>query len=420
MPKLLIIGGFPPQSDVGCLRPAMMAKYLPKFGWETYVLAPAYGEDHVLKNDMMSLINIVPDDHIIRVAVTAKDERDYLHTRGFLGKVRDTITIEKAFPPGVFGKLWAATKMSYMNIHFDAIWATAPNFPHLRVGRDLSLLRDIPWIADFRDITEQDERIDADWRIRLLYLRAKLRRKMLVQNTACLTSVSSFHCQTLAKKTGKRCELIYNGYDSALFKPQTARQTEKFRIVYMGRILAKHIQNPTIMFEALDALLSEGLCDAKNIDISFYATEKQIVKDIAGHFHSWKLCKFQDRVDYIHVPDILSNASVLLLLTDYTTQGILTTKLFEYLAIERPILCVRTEPDSEIADIINKANSGYAGDNLASVKSFILHYYHQWQAQGYCSVALNINYVKNFTREEQAKKLAVLLDDVIALAKRTS
>lgn len=413
MAKVLIVSSvFPPQSDVGGLRPAMMVKYLPHYGWEPYVLTRDYGCDHTAKNEKMNLGSIVSDDHIVRVEVTKEEEKDYLNKRGFFGTIRDVVTIEKAFPPGVFDKVWAAARQRFRKSDFDIIWATFPDFPSLRLARDLSVRLGIPWIADFRDIIEQEKGVDSSWRVQLLRIRSNLRRKMLVQNASYLTSVSKFHCRTLQTKTGKLCDLIYNGFDNELFHPDVPRKTDRFSIVYMGRILSQHIQNPNLMFEALDSLIEEGLIDIKKVEILFYAAEKQILMDIAGKFHSWVLCKINERLNYMDVPDILSKASVLLLLTEYERHGILTTKLFEYLAMVRPILCVRTEPNSEIAAIIHEANAGYAGDDLAAVKAFILRCYNQWHEQGYCSIPINRDYVKYFSREEQANRLAMLLNRI--------
>ena len=270
MPKLLIVcGSFPPQSDVGGLRPAMMAKYLPRYGWETHVLTRDYGHDHAFRDERMHMGSILPGDRIVRVEVTAQEEEEYLCKRRPYDTMRDALTIEKAFPPGVFDKMWNVAKVHYGKSDFDAIWASAPAFPPLRIGRDLSTRLGIPWVADFRDISEQEDGIAKSWRLRLLRLRSNLRRKMLVRNASYLTSVSSFHCRTLEAQAGKPCELIYNGYDADLFHPIEPVKTERFKIVYTGRILSKNLRNPSLLFEALDSLISEGRIDANRLQISF-------------------------------------------------------------------------------------------------------------------------------------------------------
>lgn len=413
MPKVLIISSvFPPQSDVGGLRPAMMAKYLPRYDWEPFVLTRDYGSDHTAKNEKMNLGSIVSDDHIVRVEVTKEEEKDYLNKRGFFGTIRDVVTIEKAFPPGVFDKVWATARQRFKKSDVDIIWATFPDFPTLRLARELSECLKVPWIADFRDITEQEQGVDSSWRVQLLHMRSNLRRKMLVQNASCLTSVSKFHCRTLQTKTGKSCDLIYNGYDTELFQPLAPLKSEKFKIVYMGRILSKSIRNPCLFFKAMDSLVSKGFIDEDKAEIYFYGVELNILQAIAGKFRSWKLCISPARVDYTAVSDILRNASILLLLTERGRNGILTTKLFEYLAVERPILCVRTEPESEIAEIINEANAGYAGDDLDTVQDYILRCYNQWLDQGYCNAQINRDYVQIFSRESQAMRLAAVLHRV--------
>ena len=414
MPKVLIIcESFPPQSHVGGLRPAMMAKYLSSYGWEPYIITRDYGHDCSDGKGKMSLGYILPNDHILRASVTPQEEKDYINTRGLRGVLRDIITTEKAFPPGVFDKMWAFAIKDLKRFNADIIWATFPNLPSLRLGRDLSERLAIPWVADFRDITEQNNGVVFGWRARLLRQRSILRRKMLVKNASRLTSVSSFHCRTLEKRIGKPCELIYNGYDADLFHPFEPVKTELFRIVYMGRILSKNLQNPCLFFEAIDELLADGQINSKHVEICFYATEVALLQAIAGNYRSWELCRFYERIDYNKVPGALNNASMLLLLSEYERHGILTTKFFEYLAIERPILCVRTEPDSEIATIIQKANAGYAGDNIAAVKNFILHYYNQWLSQGVCCTSTDREFVANFSREAQCKKLAQLLNRVV-------
>jgi len=416
MPNLLIISScFPPQSDVGGIRPAMMAKYLRAYGWKIYVLTRDYGNDSGRKDLLMDLGRIVPENDLLRIEVSSAQEIHYLKTRGLLGKLRDVLMIEKAFPPGVFDSLWPVAVDNYgkRKNHIDAIWATAPDFAPIRIGRDLSVLLGVPYVADFRDITEQESTKDCNWRRRLLRIRANIRRKMLVRKATFLTSVSSYHCHTLSAKTGKPCNLIYNGYDSDLFQPVPPTETNCFRIVYMGRILSINLQNPILLFEALDSLIYKGQIDPNKVEILFYATEPELVKSITKRFRSSELCRLHSRIDYKDVPKILSSSSLLLLLTEYERKGILTTKLFEYLAMERPILCVRTETDSEIASIVKKAKVGYAGDNLEAAKKFILNCYTQWRLKGYSSVDPDRAYIEQFSRKQQAKNLSDLLYRVI-------
>ena len=73
---------------------------------------------------------------------------------------------------------------------------------------------------------------------------------------------------------------------------------------------------------------------------------------------------FHEYVDISEIPNLLNQSSILLLLSNICDvngpKGLLSTsKYFEYLAVERPILCVRSDEDLLEASI-KKANAGIA------------------------------------------------------------
>ena len=406
---LIVCSSFPPQSDVGGLRPAMMAKYLPEFGWEPFVLTRAYGKDHPRKDAMMSLGKLIDEDHLLSVSVSAEEEREFLAGRGFLQHVKHLIALEEVHPPCEFTKMRQAAYSHYDHLGIDVIWATAPDFAPLRIGRGLSAKLRIPWVADFRDLSEQEKGIPRGWRAKFLISRGNLRRRMLVGSAASLTSVSKYHCKVLEAKTRKRCDLIYNGFDPEVFKPVDPVPASRFKIAYVGRLLSEHHQNPRLFFEALDSLLADGRIDDSNLEVSFYGVDRSILEGICGAYRSWKCCRVHDRIPHDTVPRVLSEASILLLITEYRGFGVLTTKLFEYLAMERPILCVRSEPDSAIAKLLHETDAGYAGDQLEQVKAFILRCHEQWRGNGYTSQPVKRDLVDGFSRRTQAGRLAEVL-----------
>ena len=206
---LIICSSFPPQSDVGGVRPAMMAKYLPEFGWRPYVLTRDYGFDHACRDNLMSIKGLPAIEFIKRVEVSLIDENTYLSERSVFQKIGDMILIERSSPPGVFDKMQAESADYYKDRAIDLIWATAPDLPPLRIARDLSRSLGVPWMADFRDISEQEIGMPRSFREKLLVLRSNIRRSILVQDASLLSSISKFHCRTLERRLNKRCALIY-------------------------------------------------------------------------------------------------------------------------------------------------------------------------------------------------------------------
>ena len=77
----------------------------------------------------------------------------------------------------------------------------------------------------------------------------------------------------------------------------------------------------------------------------------------------------------------------------------MTTKFFEALGVEKPVLCVRSD-ESCLAQVINETECGLAATSVEEVKDFILYHYNQWQQNGYTRI--NVKNKELFTRQNQA------------------
>ena len=126
---------------------------------------------------------------------------------------------------------------------------------------------------------------------------------------------------------------------------------------------------------------------------------------------------FYDYIDTSAVPKILADSSILLLLTnvfrDDGPKGIMTTKYFEYLAMERPILCVRSD-ENLLETSIKKANAGLAARTMEETYDFILEKWNEWKIKGYTTVKINKDYTQQFSRKLQATKFVELFEKIKA------
>ena len=113
------------------------------------------------------------------------------------------------------------------------------------------------------------------------------------------------------------------------------------------------------------------------------------------------------------IPKVLNQSSVLLLLTNKADtqgpKGIMTTKLFESLAVEKPILCVRSD-ESYLAETIQELNAGLAATNADEVYDFLLHYYKEWKEKGYTTVDIRRDKLARLSRAEQARQFARIFE----------
>lgn len=284
----------------------------------------------------------------------------------------------------------------------------------------------LPFIADLRDIVEQyaaEEFIAHPlplprWLNRPIHARFRRRllrdRNQALANASAVSSVSPWHVETL-KAYNPHTHLIYNGFDPELFYPK-ALPTKLFTITYTGRVHSVALQDPSLLLEAIQSLDQRGMIYAKDFRVVWYTDQRSrsLIEQEAERFDVGKYMEYKSYVPAAEVPAILNQSAILLLLTnksgDGGPNGILTTKFFEYMAVEKPILCVRSD-EACLAETIQRTHSGLAATQVEEVCQFLLHYYKEWQVKGYTTSAVDHDQLRQFSRREQANLFAQLIEN---------
>ena len=124
---------------------------------------------------------------------------------------------------------------------------------------------------------------------------------------------------------------------------------------------------------------------------------------------------FFDFVDFHEVPGVLSTSSIALLLTNLASSngpnGVLTTKFFDYLGTERPVLCVRSD-EGILENAIHNAGIGVSARSTLDAYNFILERWNEWKEKGYTYAKVNQEFKERFTRKAQAKQFVDLFVQV--------
>ena len=126
--------------------------------------------------------------------------------------------------------------------------------------------------------------------------------------------------------------------------------------------------------------------------------------------------EFKKYVQATEIPQILNSSGIILILTEYkkasSPKGIMTTKLFEAMAVEKPILCIPSD-ESFLKEKIEQTKTGLAARNVDEVTSFILKYYNQWKEKGSTSITPNHNEIEKFSRKGQARQFSEIFKKAI-------
>ena len=361
MNKLLIICDmFPPAFAP---RMGYLCKYLTRMGWEVTVVTE-YIEDNTFE-----FLTGYADVYCVR----------YYKASGKISKHIEWMWV--MFLDILFGYkdmkiINACIPLIKTNQYKGILCSTYRTFP-LTAAKTLAIHTNLPFVVDLRDIIEQyasneyishkfhtfswlDAFITKRFRKRLLR-----KRNNALEVADCVTTVSPWHVEVL-KQYNPNVKLIYNGFDPELFYPQQIK-TSRFIITYTGRLLSLAIRNPELLFAAIARLTEDKVIIPETFRVVWYTDQesRSIIRQEAEQHGVQSFMDYHEYVPASDIPLILNKSSVLLSLTNkFDTsgpKGFMTTKFFESLAVEKPILCVQSD-EAYLAEAIKETHSGLAGN----------------------------------------------------------
>ncbi|HBK28905.1 MAG TPA: hypothetical protein DDZ04_03555 [Parabacteroides sp.] len=308
---------------------------------------------------------------------------------------------------------------------FDLILCSSYRTFPLPATEQLAEQYKIPFIADLRDIIEQyagDEFIShpipdipfvKKWIVNRFRKKSLSIRNRILKKAACVTTISEWHQEWL-KQFNPNVYLIYNGYDPELFYPEKI-QTGKFIIIYTGRILSLAMRDPTLLFQGLRELASQGVISPDFCRVHWYVdpVSWSLIDSEANKYGVREYMDMKGFVPAPAIPHLLNCSSVLLILTNKSTgdgpKGVMTTKLFESMAVRKPILCIRND-EGVLEKTLRKTQAGIAASNVDEVCAFLGAAIQQWKEYGYTSSPVRTDAIEPYSRKGQALQFIQLFN----------
>ena len=415
---LLITYYFPPSGGAGVQRWLKTIKYLPEFGVETIVLTV---DPQVASYPQIdeSLCNEVPD--FVKVYKTKTKEILSLYKKvspqkqvpygGFANEPNPTLLQKiSRFIRGNFflpdpRRGWnkfalAKAKQIIEQEGIETIITTSPPHSTQLIGLELKRLYPrIKWVADLRDpwtdIYYNEDLYQTSW----ARTRNAAYESSVLSGADCIITVSEECKRLFAEKAdvAKKIAVIPNGYDTKDFINSTIIN-KKEKITPNSSLLTPHyltyvgVMAPQYDLEPLKSLVQ----GRNNILLRFVGV---VSEDIKREIESWGVqTEFIPYVSHAEAIAYMRSADALLLFIPNVpnNEGILTGKLFEYLASERKILLFGPE-NGDAMKLIKECEAGECYTKDFSLDKFL--------AMTYLG---NDNY-KNYSRKSLAGKIASLL-----------
>lgn len=298
---------------------------------------------------------------------------------------------------------------------YDAVLCTTFSTFPLGAAVQIAKQNNLPMLADIRDIDEQapnsQYQAHRQWWARLLrgwYRRTYIRRRnRAIRQAQQVTTVSPWHVEFL-KQINPNVARIWNGYDKDVFFP-TPTPARTFDIVYTGRIYESELQDPTCFFEGLSTLPA---LDKLRVVWYTNAEGQERIKAYAKQYGIRCTMVFNDYVSPSQIPQILNQSSIVLVFSHPAGKngphGIMTTKFYEALGVEKPVLCVPSDEEC-LEAVIRETNAGIDARTPQELAAFIQAKYNEWQTNGYTRQKVNTEQKQCFTRQAQAEQFEQLI-----------
>ena len=381
MKKVLVITYYwPPGSGAGVFRWLKFCKYLREYGWEPVVYTPSNpenpGHDPTLEKELPAGIQVIRrliwEPYRFYKIVTGQKKEEKIQS-GFLNENRKPSLTDKIstwirgnlFIPDA-RKFWIKPSVRFLsswleNHPVDAIVTTGPPHSLHMIGLQLQDKTGIPWLADFRDPWTQ---IDYHDKLMLSKVAARkhqqLEKKVLSQADRVVTV--SPHCASGLKAIGNRkVEVITNGFDSDDFKGLPEYQYQSFSITHLGSMNAD--RNPHLLWDVLQDLVNTDPFFRNHLRIRLTGKTDLAVRKNLEKSGLIPYTIFTPPLPHREALAHAADSAILLLPLNNTpnVMGITTGKLFEYMGLRRPILCIGP-PGGDAARIIRETGSGTTVD----------------------------------------------------------
>ncbi len=451
---LLICTHFPPVASAGTRRPARFVKHMPKYGWEPIVLticpddpflmylghvkhdislkAPSMNSTkiyHTRTLDIYAPFMAIKSLKNIFSSSSQSGHSDALSSRNSTVKPSRMDTLIKQFmanyiefpDPGITWFPFAVWK-GYQVIRrhkIDLLYSTSPyNASHL-VGLLLKYLTGKLWVAEFRD----------PWMYQYLYgetiQRPKILRQLdqwlegtVIRSADCILNVTETMTSELATQYPRqksKMHTIMNGFDQenhCSTMDGTVERFPKFTIVYTGAFISNFRDAPVALFQALRQLINQARICEDAIQLIILGRRHPKVRKFIEEFQLSKVVIEKDYVPHQIAIQYQQQADVLLLVTS-NLRLVVTSKVFEYLAIGKPILAL-SYPDVEVTRVIQETNGGVVinPNDTQAIADTVYSLYQQYQHGG-IHYQPNVNEIEKYEASNLTRSLGLLFDKII-------
>jgi len=436
---LIIAAIYPPKSGPGAQRTVKLVKNLRFFGWEPTIVTMT---DIKLSSSGYEFFDELPDDvDVIRIRPRIiKEQSDFENVKNSLSPLLSNATREKylhyyktdienrlelcSFPEPLI--LWAIDVADSIcedvDINkFGVIYSTSGPYSNHFAAYYIKQKNEIPWVADFRDEWSNNPMLWPD-KTSFLYQMCLDCEQAVFRSADSVIQVTerSFDNTVKLGVQADKLACITNGYDEEDFEwlSGNSNLNEKFTIVHNGSFYPGRSTITALV--AINNLINRGELDKDKILFhqghTTTASEEEKIKNYTISARLEGVALINPQMEHHSSLVLAASADLLLLLlgesADYSSTY--PGKIFEYLRLDKPILCLG--PHGSISDhLLNRTGHGITVDysDIAAIEKEILRHYNLWLDKDIGTPLLNQSAdITMYERKHLTSKHAVIFDKI--------
>jgi glycosyltransferase involved in cell wall biosynthesis len=416
--KLLLVSlYFPPAGGGGVQRPLKFATHLPALGIETHVLAPD-DPKWIHRDDELAPPTQAWVHRARYLGPKGRKPAEELHGRTGLDRalVHARLASRRLLVPdeNVSWNLTAipAAIRIVRQEGIDVVLTTSPPSSVHLIGAAVKKATGARWVADLRDsLVAHPHRRAESLPVRIKEQGEHQVARLVARSADAIVTVSDAitkEARGFSPRGG--VTTIANGSDFDDFAGMEYHRGERFRITHTGSFFGKRDPRPF-----LSALHESGL--------------EGVVARFVGDFRSsdreWaEGLGLGDRLElHPYVPrrrslELQRDSDALLLLIPEAGgrgKGVLSGKVFEYLAAERPILAA-VPPNGAAAELLRETGAATVvpPDDVAAIRAALEELHGRWAAHALGGTPLSDAWREKLSRAARVEELAEVLREATA------
>lgn len=294
----------------------------------------------------------------------------------------------------------------------DIVFVTFPTLAIQNLGYKLKKKYKTSLVLEYRDpgVFGYKQLFENAWMQKARKLFLKKQEVRNIENADLIVTVSDSLKNFFPQKYHQKIHVIKNGYNKNLLDLSNIKNLEnRFILVYLGSVYHGQFEDLSL-FSALKKFVEENNISPDKFMIKFIGTnDKKLVKKVIDNYGLAKYTFILGKIPIDQVYQEMYDASMFFHLKYGNRSQIITSKQYDYLAFQKPILLPASDY-GDIAKSIMKYKAGFICENENEILEVLRHVVKNHLNGKPFTVSRTDEELYDLSRKAQEDKLIALID----------